>query len=68
MAKLIGQEFNKCQDKVQNMWLSDTGSELTSDFDPDSAIGSTIIVISTHSVYMKNTVGKWQKCGSTEVL
>jgi hypothetical protein len=68
MAKLIGQEYNNCLDKVQNMWLSDDGSDITSNFDPDGAIGSTIIVISTQSVYMKNTVGKWQKCGSKEVL
>jgi len=35
---------------------------------PDSAEGSVIIVISTRSTYMKNTAGKWQKVGTTEVI
>ena len=68
MATLIGREYNKVLGKCQNMWLSDDGSEITADFDPDSAEGSTIIVIADDTTYMKNTQHKWQKCGSTEVI
>ena len=41
---------------------------ITADFDAEGAEGSIILVISTEATYMKNTQGKWQKCGSTEVI
>lgn len=66
--KLINREWNTCLGKYQNMWLADDTSDITADFDPDGAEGSTIIVIATEETYMKNTSGKWQKCGSTEVI
>lgn len=68
MAKLIGREWNKCLNKCTHEWLSDDGTELTADFDPDSAEGSTITVIATSTFYVKNTEGKWQKLGSDEVI
>lgn len=66
--KLIGREWNACLGKYQNLWLADDKSVLTADFDPDGAEGSIIIVISTETTYMKNTKGKWQLCGGTEVI
>ena len=51
-----------------NMWIADDESCITADFDTDSAAGSTIIVIATSSTWMKNSTGKWQKVGTTEVI
>lgn len=66
--KLIDREWNIHLSKYQNIWLADDESELSADFDPDGAEGSMIIVISTQANYMKNTNGKWQKLGTTEVI
>lgn len=66
--KLIDREWNIHLNKYQNIWLADDESELSADFDPDGAEGSMIIVISTQANYMKNTNGKWQKLGTTEVI
>lgn len=66
--KLINREWNAYLGKYQNMWLADDESDITANFDPDGAEGSTIIVISTEATYMKNTSAQWQKCGSTEVI
>lgn len=65
--KLIDREWNASLQKWTHYWLADNESGITADFDPDSAEGSTIIVISTQSTWMKNTEGKWQKVGTTEV-
>ena len=66
--KLINRDWSACMCKYMNMWLADEESQITADFDPEGAEGSTIIVIATESTYMKNTQGKWQKCGTTEVI
>lgn len=66
--KLIEREWNAILNAYTNVWLADDESGITAEFDHDSAIGSTIIVISTASTWMKNTSGKWQKCGTTEVI
>ncbi len=66
--KLIDREWNAHLGKYMNMWLADKTTDITADFDPDSAEGSIILVIETGATYMKNTLGKWQKCGSTEVI
>ena len=66
--KLIEREWNVILNEYMNVWLADDESGITADFDSDSAAGSTIIVISTSSTYMKNTQGKWQKAGTTEVV
>ena len=66
--KLTDREWNAYLNKYQNMWLADDDSDIASDFDPDGAEGSMIFVISTQSTYMKNCSGKWQKCGTTEVI
>ena len=66
--RLIDRDWNAYLGKYQNMWLADDDSAIPSDFDPDGAEGSTILVISIQSTYMKNCSGKWQKCGSTEVI
>ena len=66
--KLIGREWSACLGKYQNMWLADDETGITADFDADGAEGSSIFVISTEATYMKNTQGKWQKCGTTEVI
>lgn len=66
--KLIDQKWNPHLSKYDRTWLADTAEELTADFDPNSASGSAVIVISTGDTYMKNTVDKWQKIGTTEVI
>ena len=66
--KLIDREWNPFLDKYQNMWLADDESGIKPDFDPDGSEGSVIMVISTQSTWMKNSTGKWQKCGTTEVI
>lgn len=66
--KLIESKWNFSQGKNENTWLADTESELTAAFDPDSAAGSSVFIISTGSAYMKNTKGKWQKIGTEEVI
>lgn len=66
--KLIEREWNVILNEYTNVWLADDESGITATFDPGSAPGSTIIVISTASTWMKNTQGKWQKCGTTEVI
>jgi hypothetical protein len=54
--------------KYEHTWVADDESKLTAGFDPDCAVGSMILVISTGDTYIKNTEGKWQKVGTTEVL
>ena len=66
--KLIEREWNEFLNKYQHMWIADTDSEITPGFDPEAAEGSMIIVIASNSTYMKNSVGKWQKCGTEEVI
>jgi hypothetical protein len=66
--KLINREWNAYLGKYQNMWLADDESQIGAESDPDGAEGSTIIVIATEEMYMKNSQGRWQKCGSTEVI
>ena len=66
--KLINREYNAHQDKYLNTWLADNATKITTDFHPASAIGSIIIVIETKDIYIKNTKGKWQKFGTTEVI
>lgn len=66
--KLIEREWNICMCRYTNVWLADNEDGITADFDPESAAGSTIIVISTASTWMKNSQGKWQKVGTTEVV
>lgn len=65
---LIETKWNFCQGRTQNMWLANDKSEITADFDQDSSPGSAIFVISDNATYMKNADGKWQKCGTSEVI
>lgn len=64
---LINCEWNSCKAHI-NTWLADDASQITADFDPKSAPGSTILVIATGDIYMKNCAGKWQKFGTSEVI
>lgn len=64
--KLMDKEWNGCQNKYEHLWVADTESELTSNFDKDSAVGSMVLVIATKATWMKNSAGKWQKCGTGE--
>lgn len=66
--KLINQTWNAFQEKYDNTWLADTESDIPSNHDTESAVGSVILVIFPQVMYMKNTAGKWQKMGTTEVL
>lgn len=66
--KLIDRKWNAFAGKYENTWLADDETGITAGFDPDGAEGSIILVISTETTYMKNTQGKWQKCGCTEVI
>ena len=66
--KLIDRVWNAHLNKYENTWLADDESQIKPDFDTEGAEGSVIMVISTQSAYMKNCEGKWQKCGTTEVV
>lgn len=66
--KLIEQEWNPHLNAYEKTWVADNASELTSNFDPESACGSLVMVIATGSTFMKNSAGKWQKIDSTEVI
>lgn len=68
MPKLIDREWSKCLKACRNTWLSDDGSDIPADFDPDGAEGSMILIIATGATLVKNTAGKWQKLGTTEVI
>lgn len=66
--KLIEQTWNPHLNKYEKTWLANTDADLSTDFDPDCAEGSLIMVIASGSTYMKNADGKWQKYGTAEVL
>ncbi len=66
--KLIEREWNEFLNKYQHMWIADTEEGITPGFDPDGATGSMIMVISTNATWLKNSEGKWQKVGTTEVI
>jgi hypothetical protein len=66
--KLIDKKWNPYLSQHESEWIIDTEEELTAGFAPDCACGSFAFVISTGNGYMKNSVGKWQKIGSTEVI
>ena len=66
--KLIEQKWNPHLSKYERTWIADTAEELTASHDPDSATGSAVLVIATGETWMKNTVDKWQKVGTTEVI
>ena len=52
----------------RRVWLADDESEITANFDRESAPSSMIVVISTKSKYIKNSKGQWQKSGTAEVI
>ena len=66
--KLIDHEWNETLCKRTNTWLANDESKITAGFDPESAEGSMILVISTNSTFIKNADGKWQKLGTSEVI
>jgi hypothetical protein len=66
--KLVDKKWNPFLGKYESNYIADTEDELTADFAPDCACGSFVLVISTGNAYMKNSVDKWQKLGSTEVV
>ena len=66
--QLIESRWSYVQGKTENTWLADAESEITAGFDPESAIGSQIMVVGSGDLWIKNTAGKWQKSGSTEVI
>lgn len=66
--KLVESTFNWILNGYIKTWLADSKDDFSSDFDPESAPGSSILVIETKEVFVKNTEGKWQKFGTSEVL
>jgi hypothetical protein len=66
--KITEREYNPVQDKATYVIIADNESEITANAYPECAVGSQILVISTGVVYIKNTAGKWQKYGTTEVI
>lgn len=66
--KLINCEWNEHTNKYMRTWLADDDSDIAAGFDSESSEGSAIVVVSSGSTYMKNTDGKWQKVGTTEVI
>ena len=66
--KLLESVWNEAQRKYKRTWLADNDSDITADFDADSASGSTIIVVTSGTVYTKNTQDKWQEFGGTKII
>lgn len=66
--KLIDRSWNAYLGKFENTWIADNESDIPSNFDSESAEGSVILVIFPQVVYIKNSMGNWQKLGTTEVL
>lgn len=66
--ELVKSEWNPFTGGYTKDWIADDESQLTADFDPDSNPGSTVYVIATKAVFMKNSQRKWQKVGTTEVV
>jgi hypothetical protein len=66
--KLIANDYNRGQDDEIRTWLADNATEISANFDAESASGSMIIVIETKDIYIKNSEGKWQKFGTNEVI
>lgn len=66
--KLIEQKWNRHLWQHENTWIADSVDEIPTNFDPNSATGSVIFVIDAGATYMKNSEGKWQKVGTTEVI
>lgn len=66
--KLVESTFNWILNGYIKTWLADSLDDVSSDFDPESVAGSSIVVIETKEVFVKNTEGKWQKFGTSEVL
>lgn len=66
--KLIDRKWNAFLNKYENTWLADDETQIPANFGADCAEGSCILVISAGATYMLNTQGKWQLCGSTEVI
>lgn len=66
--KLVESTFNWILNGYIKTWLADSLDDISSDFDPESVSGSSIVVIETKEVFVKNTEGKWQKFGTSEVL
>jgi hypothetical protein len=56
------------QDKATYTVLADAASEVTANLYPECAIGSTILCVATKDIFIKNTEGKWQRFGTTEVI
>jgi hypothetical protein len=66
--KLLDQTWNTYLGKFDRTWLADSELDIPAGFDPESAEGSIILVILPQVVYIKNSQGKWQKMGTSEVL
>ena len=64
---LIDSNWNQSQRAIERTYLANTQADVSVPKD-DSAVGSTIIVIATGDVWMKNENGQWQKVGTEEVL
>lgn len=66
---VIEKRWNSLLQAHELTYLANTAADVVvKDLDPDCAAGSVILVIETEDAYMKNTQGKWQKLGTTEVI
>lgn len=66
---VIEKRWNSLLQAHELTYLANTAADVViGDLDPNCAAGSVILVIETEDAYMKNTQGKWQKLGTTEVI
>lgn len=66
---VIDKRWNTLLQAHEITYLANTAADVdVSELDQNCAAGSAILVIATESVWIKNTEGKWQKSGTTEVL
>ena len=64
----INTSYDMTNNAITRDWIADTPAGITAAFDEESSPGSTLLIISTKDLYVKNSQGKWQKAGTTEVL
>ena len=65
---LIDSSWNFSVGAQEMTFIADTKNDIDLSLTTHCAVGSSILVIDSGACYMKNTAGKFQRVGSTEVL
>lgn len=65
--RLFDKNWNPYMGRYEHVWLADSEDEITADCVEGAGEGDVILALDTGSTWVKNTEGKWQKVGTTEV-